>query len=70
MKRLIILTIVLLGLTFLAPVLSPADAKGLTVDIIHKGRLITVSIAALPAHLMHGDTLAETCPGGEVPPCS
>ena len=68
MKRLTILSIVLLGLSFLAPVLPPAEAGGFKVDIIHKGRLISVSMAAVPAHLAHGDVSADVCMPPD--PCS
>lgn len=65
MKRLIRLTLVVFSLAILAPVLPPAaEAGGHKVDIIHKGRLISVSMAAVPAHLAHGDSLA----GGCIPP--
>jgi len=63
MKRITILTIVIFGLAVLSPVQPPAEAEGLTVNIIHNGMTITVSILALPAHLAHGDTLVgDPCP--------
>ena len=63
MKRLARLTFVVLALTLLAPALPPtAEAQGPPkVTIIHKGRPITVSVLALPWHLLHGDTLPGTC---------
>ena len=67
MKRLARLTVVVLALAVLAPVLPrAAEAQGFPeVTIIHKGQTITVALASLPWHLLHGDTLA----GGCVPPC-
>ena len=65
MKRLAMLTVVVLGLTVLAPVLpQAAEAQGPKVTIIHKGRTITVAASAVPAHLAHGDTVVDPC----VPP--
>lgn len=50
MKKLIIAAIIfVLGLT--------AYAKGEKVTILHKGKVISVSINALKAHLGHGDHL-------------
>ena len=71
MKRLAKLTAVVLALTVMAPALPrAAEAEGLTVNVIHKGLTLTISLLALPWHLLHGDTLVvDTCPGGEVPPC-
>ena len=69
-KRLARLTMVVLALTFLAPVLPRAvEAEGPpTVNIIHMGRTMTIPLMALPGHLRHGDD--ELCPtGGGVPPC-
>ena len=68
MKRLIRLTVIVFSLAVLTPVLPPAEAGGLKVDIIHKGRLISVSMAAVPAHLAHGDVLADVCMPPD--PCS
>jgi hypothetical protein len=68
MKRLIVLGLGVVLLTSAAP-LQPTRAEGSTVDIIHKGRDITVSLMALPWHLLHGDKL----PGGgpcEPPICT
>ncbi len=71
MNRLAMLTVVVLGLSVLAPVLpQTAEAQGPKVTIIHKGRTISVAESAVPAHLAHGDRLADTCPDGEVPPCT
>ena len=70
MKRLATVTLVVLGLIVLAPVQpQAAEAEGLTVDIIHNGRTISVSVAAVPWHLLHGDTFAEICDDGTLPPC-
>ena len=66
MKRLVRLTVIVLGLTALAPVPPRApEAQGVTV--FHKGRPITVALAAVPWHLLHGDGLCDP----NVPPgCS
>ena len=67
MKRLASLTGVVLGLTALAPVPPrAAEAKLPKVTIIHNGQTITVALAALPWHLLHGDRLAcdPTVPPG------
>ena len=54
MKRLIVLGLGAVLLTSAAP-LWPAGAESAKVDIIHKGRLMSVPAAAVPAHLRHGD---------------
>ena len=67
MKRLARLTVVVLGLTFLAPVLTQGMAKAeATVEVLHMGRVLTIPEMALPGHLMHGDTLVcdPTVPPG------
>ncbi len=51
MKRLIKLTVIVFSLAVLAPVLPPAEAGGHKVDIIHKGRLISVSMAGVASTL-------------------
>ena len=60
MKRLAMLTLVVLGLTILAPV-PPLAAEAPSVTIIHNGKAITVAASAVPAHLAHGDTLDGPC---------
>ena len=73
MKRLLqalTLLLVLLGLTVLVPALpQTAEAQPPTVNVIHKGRVITIPLMALPWHLAHGDSL-EICPDGSLPPCA
>ena len=66
-KRLARLTMVVLGLSVLAPVFpQAAEAQGPPkVTIIHKGRTITVGPIAAAMHvLLHGDTFVNTdaCP--------
>ena len=69
MKRLAMLTVVVLGLSVLAPVLpQTAEAQEPRVEIIHNGRTISVAASAVQVHLAHGDALAE-CPDGQLPPC-
>ena len=61
MKRPAKMTAVVLALTVLAPVLPQASAEAAgpptTVNVIHKGRTLTIPLVALPWHLLHGDTL-------------
>lgn len=62
MKKLSTLFIVIFGLAVLTPVLPSAEAGGLKVKINHKGKIINVSVAALPAHMAHGDTVVVVIP--------
>ena len=71
MKRLAKLLLVVFTLTALAFVTPPAaQAEGHLVEVVHKGSVISVSLSALPAHLLHGDSLVLVpCPDGSLPPC-
>lgn len=60
MKRFAKLTLMVFALITL--VIAVAEAGGPKVSIIHKGQVISVSVSALPAHLLHGDTLVCTPP--------
>ena len=72
MSRLALLSIVVLALTVVGPALpwATAEADMPQVTIIHNGHLITVSVAALAVHLLHGDTFPNGCPPRNRPPCS
>ena len=56
-------TAIVLALTVLALVQPRAAEAGLPkVTIVHKGKTITVGMAALLAHLANGDTFVGECP--------
>ena len=62
MKPPSVLTVVVLGLTILAPVV-PLAAEAPSVTIIHNGKAIIVAASAVPAHLAHGDCDPTVPPG-------
>jgi len=56
MKRLLagaLVSVFCLGIAGSTP--THVEADGLKCNVFHKGRVISVSLAAVPAHLAHGD---------------
>ena len=61
----VIATLVVLGLR---AGMAPAEQR--KIEICHKGKVISVDVHAVPAHLEHGDLLGSCEGGGPCGPCT